>query len=269
MYKQRIKEAKQLNKLQIIDFLNSDTFPSNLLKLVSDFYNANTEIKKTLLESPHCLADNIIFNRYYFAQNVLKGIEKEIADKTFALYHATRIDNADTILQLGIKCFEKNEYIKYIETVLRVKGVCYFRRKKAIKHLKKTQSDKYCFSLKQNVCFFSNYTGDDTFYTEYCKNIGGELALSAFQDDFPQIFSLLQSGKPVIVKFESDYASFSSCTKECICKQFFRWASAKCLGFGEQTIEVDGEIEKNITPEHIIDTFLIENDAITYTASRL
>ena len=163
------------------------------------------------------------------------------------------VDNTYTILQSGIKCFEKTEYVKWLESVLRAKGVCLLRRKAAIQHLKKTQAKNYCSSTKQNLCFFSNYIESNTFYTEYCKNIGGELSLSAFQDDFPDVFCVLQSGESIIVKFRVDYASFIKNTKECVCKQLFKWASAKCLAQGEQIMDFDGEIEKSIIPEHIIE----------------
>lgn len=247
---------------RVIDLSNSNTFPLVILELVSKFYNMNAEIKETVLKTENDNFDSDFFNQYYsVVQNILDKIGIELVDKTFILYHATMVDNIDAILKEGIKTFDENDYIRYVQSILKKKEINFRRRKNAIAFLKKEYRRKYIFS-KQNICFFSTYIGKKTVYTEYCKNIGGELALSAFKDNFSDVLTVLQSGEKIIIKFKTDYISFSQNTKELICKQFFQWASNKYFNFEEHVMEFDGEVIKSVLPEKIIDTILVKNDIV-------
>lgn len=180
----------------IIDVSQVDTFPTNIEKVVFNYFD------NMLQEAVASITSNVIS----YESDVRRSIEKYVSPfsaSAYALYdelkevmrehelicfHSTKILDKNSILKNGLKTNSWETYKGNIRNTYMQLGVKQSKIDVALSLIQHEYERKYLLDeRKPQLCFFSGITllqeDSSAGYEQFCENIGGELARWALKDN--------------------------------------------------------------------------------------
>lgn len=243
-------------KKTIIDFTNISSYPSCIFEFVSLILNDGITLKELKgLES--YIDDKVDFQKrfhpyYEKYYKEIKLLERKLSDYCIICYHATKVENLNTIRENGI-FINRDEYINMLSSFLKKKIESQELFEKSVKKLKEQYDSKYEES-DYHICFVLNKSAFNNGYDLYLNNIGGEIARWAFQEDLNDIFNkLCENGIPCIIKFKISFKDIVPCYQIDIVERMITNVLQNELFNRSFRILAEGKTKKKINSNAIVD----------------
>lgn len=251
----------------MVNFNDSETYPNEIKNWVLNNFGT---LKSIISKNDNAIPDlkrNIVKNGKLDAETFVSDFIQRNNDLEFCLWHATRIQNEDQILNNGIVALNRNtdqnkiKYIKLFESVgltvsemepILKKMECYWNRDKESR-------------LETVHFFFPESMIEDPQINIFAINIGGEIVRWAIEDIDPNLYRqepykrLWILGKPCIIQFKSDLEKMTCGTQESIILELIMHYVYKFLLNSSYGMECTGYQLGSVLPQNILDVKEIKN----------
>lgn len=240
-----LKKMAMIKKdlLQITDNGKKIICKDILRKLSKEYTPSKYDISSILEEYIDFYSPNKELFQYFKNKNVL-------------VYHATRVLSIEKIQEEGLFCNDLDRYITVIQKALNKTSCSTNEKKESAILISNEYKRKYPNGSK--LCFFLNekdtYGEKNAGYSDYCKILGGEVALGALKGKMNSVLLKLETiGLPIVISISLPFSCFTDISQRKFIREISLWLMSSVIWDKYYDVHFDGETSFDINPNEIIE----------------
>ena len=253
----------------IIDVSECNTFPIEIKEVVIGYIaNLSDDVRQKIACNKierdidvRCYIED--YMGPYTADALYHDVVAILSRCIIISYHATKILDETDIKRNGLHTNSWDWYSEMLTKSLAQLGV----KQDKIEIALDLVNQEYLRKFRNNrdtsqVCFFSNMRLYDmkteSGYSQFCENIGGELARWALEDEMPEVYEKLKNnGKAVVIKVALPFLDIVDYLKDYIAYQFISYYAAQYFWNYKYNIEFDCVSEKNVSSDKVMEVIYV------------
>jgi len=242
----------------VIDFGKTNTWPSELHKLVFHFSNLIADEKDADWKNIDSGKAHYNFIKMPTYIRVKSEIEEFLLNSTALAWHCTKLINPEKIKSNGLQLFSV-ALIKYLIKTEMGNILDQKDQEIIIKKIEKYERDDFFESRENQIWFLLN---QGMWLKEECKEFfsffGGEAMRRVIESELPEFMPFFQQvGKPYLVEFSVELNQIGTFQLSNLADQLINFGIDSLNSEKTPFIYAEGKITKTIVPDRILKIYAI------------